>query len=62
MAGKSNARNANSAYLERIANLNNERKGERERDGGGREVEIEGNEQAGSSVELFEFSTAEYEL
>lgn len=34
---------------------------ERERDEG-REVEIEGNEQAGSSVELFEFSTAEYEL
>ena len=38
-----------------------ERERERERDGG-REVEIEGNEQAGSSVELFEFSTAEYEL
>lgn len=54
MARKSNARNANSAYLERIANLNNERKGERERDGG-REIEIEGNEQTGSSWSYLNF-------
>lgn len=53
MARKSNARNANSAYLERITNLNNERK-EREREKG-REVEIEGNEQTGSSWNYLNF-------